>query len=747
MTMEGADASIDVKHWSISQVLSWLKSTNDGQFDLFVPIFRKHEIYGDALLSLSNDILRDELNIVAYGARHALLKAIKNLSDSQRASSRAPLSQSHAMSSNSSHAINRQSLHHLQRHLGSNRHRKASLSSVCSKASARSKTSFTYCFGDVQRDNCDTLHGIDDNWENLSTMAKHGIVDASEYLKQARLIVKAVTGTTIKLTRQASENDADDIKSGFFQFEELVPDWNCISAQTAIKYEWNTHTLEWQQSDITVKIAQNPFSRGSLRVSYYCLELTDADDVVDDEDHTTPHALLLSSTTPKSCASNPVESTSASKNRVRLFHQHNDKHGVRRPMSVDDNDRKHEQDNCKGKPKGKESMSVPASIGLHHHHHMHHECPTLPSPQEQCFSPSSLPEDEKVDGSRSEGRRYTDQIEDNEEKSAAEHSQTCTFPALIATKTNLQKDDLVSRLLGFEHRYGGNLIVAKQSIDLTESVSTYFNDARTQSVAQLFGNEYNKYNPPKKVAFIKASVIQLLESDSEQFFCVEDYLHGAYMKHLDNYGGDEGIRNTPSAFAHFTYEASRHRLLVVDIQGVGDLYTDPQIHTANGVGFGKGNLGIDGMIKFLQTHQCNAICQHLRLEALNPPKPIVFGTRPAKMYMDLQRVKSVEHTEQISTDEYHHIPHIPISTLNDFYRQQIYAMQKQQHKQHHKHSNESHEIDDDRLDRSAENSGNNHRNIDGHCYQSSNEFYNPLTPLITTDHEDTKCVWCGCIIL
>ena len=41
-------------------------------------------------------------------------------------------------------------------------------------------------------------------------------------------------------------------------------------------------------------------------------------------------------------------------------------------------------------------------------------------------------------------------------------------------------------------------------------------------------------------------------------------------------------RQTPQAFSHFTFEKSGHELIVVDIQGVGDLYTDPQIHTANG---------------------------------------------------------------------------------------------------------------------------------------------------------------------
>lgn len=38
------------------------------------------------------------------------------------------------------------------------------------------------------------------------------------------------------------------------------------------------------------------------------------------------------------------------------------------------------------------------------------------------------------------------------------------------------------------------------------------------------------------------------------------------------------------AFSHFTFERSGHQLIVVDVQGVGDLYTDPQIHTADGKG-------------------------------------------------------------------------------------------------------------------------------------------------------------------
>jgi hypothetical protein len=81
-------------------------------------------------------------------------------------------------------------------------------------------------------------------------------------------------------------------------------------------------------------------------------------------------------------------------------------------------------------------------------------------------------------------------------------------------------------------------------------------------------------------------------------------LKGDYIKYSNNNGWVQGAnsttqakdtyRNTPQAFSHFTYVSSGFDLIVVDIQGVNDFYTDPQIHTADGTGFGMGNLGVTG---------------------------------------------------------------------------------------------------------------------------------------------------------
>ena len=44
---------------------------------------------------------------------------------------------------------------------------------------------------------------------------------------------------------------------------------------------------------------------------------------------------------------------------------------------------------------------------------------------------------------------------------------------------------------------------------------------------------------------------------------------------------------------------------LIVIAGVGDLYTDPQIHTSDGKGYGDANLGPRGMALFFSSHKCN----------------------------------------------------------------------------------------------------------------------------------------------
>jgi len=193
--------------------------------------------------------------------------------------------------------------------------------------------------------------------------------------------------------------------------------------------------------------------------------------------------------------------------------------------------------------------------------------------------------------------------------------------------------------------------VAKLSIDPFESRESYFADVVMQHYARAYARKYNSYGPPKPIEFLEAWLVELIDRPGQPLCACEVFVDGAYRKHNNNFGFvSEDERNTPQAFSHFSYESSGHAILICDIQGVGDVFTDPQIHSHDGIGFGKGNMGQAGIDQFCASHRCNAICRYLKLNKCNPQQneePTMEdqsetgGTMPSTTYMSFQAVDTV----------------------------------------------------------------------------------------------------------
>ena len=138
---------------------------------------------------------------------------------------------------------------------------------------------------------------------------------------------------------------------------------------------------------------------------------------------------------------------------------------------------------------------------------------------------------------------------------------------------------------------------------------------------QAPGGGVQPHGPDAQIDVLQAYVLELVDRPGQPCFAVERFLEGEYVKFSNNAGYQDFHRNTPHAFSHFTFEYTRGEAMVVDIQGVQDLYTDPQILTRRGDDFGEGNLGLRGMALFLYSHRCNDICRQLCLPAFELHDP------------------------------------------------------------------------------------------------------------------------------
>ncbi len=153
-----------------------------------------------------------------------------------------------------------------------------------------------------------------------------------------------------------------------------------------------------------------------------------------------------------------------------------------------------------------------------------------------------------------------------------------------------------------------------------EAREAVFNDIILQYEAANWAKKFNEKDPPKKIDFIRAYVLEFPDREGSPCFAIERFISsrdvrgGGFFKHNTNSGfvDDELGRVTPQVFSAYSFYASKGTRLIADIQGVGDLYTDPQV-LSNDYRFGDGDLGPRGMALFFHTFRHGSFADKMGL--------------------------------------------------------------------------------------------------------------------------------------
>jgi len=184
---------------------------------------------------------------------------------------------------------------------------------------------------------------------------------------------------------------------------------------------------------------------------------------------------------------------------------------------------------------------------------------------------------------------------------------------------------------------GGQSLVAKESrheLRYIERLAFHRETSACQSRAKHLAAEFNeracRVGLPA-VDVLLTDVYRLADSavpGGYRYLAVEERLTGTYEKFNSNDGfvlekdpsGTEEnylrriMLDLPQAFSHFTFQATDGEEMVVDIQGAGYTYTDPQLHSQS-LKYGRADRGVVGMREFFKSHKCNACCRALGLSA------------------------------------------------------------------------------------------------------------------------------------
>lgn len=112
------------------------------------------------------------------------------------------------------------------------------------------------------------------------------------------------------------------------------------------------------------------------------------------------------------------------------------------------------------------------------------------------------------------------------------------------------------------------------------------------------------------------SLEPLVEDGSDGAYGEKVVWHNNHLGCVNDEMSEDPLSQTAQAFSHFSFERSRGRFLVCNLQGVGSIFTDPVVHTSDRGRFPlcNDNLGADGFKMFFAYHKRNDICLALGLK-------------------------------------------------------------------------------------------------------------------------------------
>lgn len=144
---------------------------------------------------------------------------------------------------------------------------------------------------------------------------------------------------------------------------------------------------------------------------------------------------------------------------------------------------------------------------------------------------------------------------------------------------------------------------------------------RLQAPCKAFALEFNGLLKPEQAIDFVVTACLRRNAPGDDCLSLEPYLAGNYVKYNNNTlyvreaAKDDPINPLAQAFSHFTFERSYGDFLVVDLQRVGNLFTDPAIHTKDPERFklNELNFNADGFKAFFFSHHCNDVCRQFGL--------------------------------------------------------------------------------------------------------------------------------------